>query len=72
MNEAGLCVSLVVSSIGAGIGVYGMRQKKGLPLLVGGAMGIYPYFVENALVMGLVGAALLALLWLGPRYGLDF
>ncbi|MBI3271965.1 MAG: amino acid transport protein [Planctomycetes bacterium] len=72
MGQASLCMSVVVSSIGAGVCLYGRRQRRGLHLLVGFVLCFYPYFVESAPAMGLIGAGLLGILWLGPRLGVDF
>jgi predicted cobalt transporter CbtA len=39
---------------------YGKRQTKFVPLLAGMALCVYPYFVDSALWLVVIGAVLLA------------
>lgn len=55
-----LFVSLVAGAIGAGYILYGMRQKKLVAVVAGVFLGIYPFFVDSGLWLGLIGAILLA------------
>ncbi len=65
-----LFASLVVSSIGLALFLYGKKQGRPPQLGVGLALMIFPYFVPSATAMLAVTAAALAALWLGVRYGL--
>ncbi len=63
-----LFASLIWGSIGLGFAIYGKKQRATAPLVGGiGLMGI-SYLIGSALVMSLVGVALVAgILWAG-RY----
>jgi len=52
---------MLFGAIGLGFFVYGKRQKAIVPLLVGIALFIVPYFISNAYVLVIVGALLVAL-----------
>jgi hypothetical protein len=55
-----LIASLVWGSIGLGFVVYGKRQSAVVPLVGGIALIAISYFVGSALVMSIIGAALVA------------
>lgn len=59
-SEAGLLWSVLFGAIGFGFFMYGKKQRSISPLLAGLGLMIFPYFVSNAWVMVLVGAALCA------------
>lgn len=61
MNASLLLWSLLFSSIGLGYFVYGKKQKAAVPLLSGLGLMIYPYFVSSTILLGAIGAALIAL-----------
>jgi len=42
-----LFLSVIVSSFGLAYFVYGKKQKRLMPTLVGIGMMVYPYFVKN-------------------------
>lgn len=52
---------LFFGSIGLGYWMYGRKQKKPVPYWCGLALMLFPYFVDNALALPLIGAALSAL-----------
>ena len=65
-----LLASLIWGSIGMGFAIYGKRQKETAPLVGGVALVAISYFLSSALVMSLVGAALVAgIVWYQRRYG---
>ena len=67
-SSSSLFASLVWGSIGVGFAIYGKRQKATAPLLGGILLIALSYFIGSALVMSLVGAALVAgIIWIG-RY----
>ena len=64
-----LFLSLITSGIGFVLFVYGRKQER-LPQLVGGlVLMVYPYFVAGLLMNVLIGAAIVAAVWLAVRQG---
>lgn len=61
-NPSTLLMSLLVSSVGFVLLVYGRKQARVPHLVFGIVLVIYPFFVKSALLMGLIGAALIGLL----------
>ena len=55
--------SLICGSIGLGVFLYGCRQRSAAPLLGGALIMATGYFLETALQLYLVSAALLAGTW---------
>jgi hypothetical protein len=64
-----LYVSLVISSIGFVLFVYGRKQTRVPQLVVGLALLVYPYFITAMTPMLIVGGALLAALFIVVRLG---
>ncbi len=64
-----LFASLVISSVGMGLFLYGKKQLRTPQLIVGLALLAYPYFVTDAMVMCGIGAALLGGLFVALRAG---
>ena len=59
-----LFLSMVISSLGLGIFVYGKRNARGPQLVVGAALMVFPYFTSAATpLMGIAGLLLAALWW---------
>jgi len=52
---------MLFGSIGLGFFVYGKRQKAVVPLIVGIALFIFPYFMPNVYLLVTVGAVLVML-----------
>jgi hypothetical protein len=65
-----LLASLLVSSIGFVLFVYGRKLARAPQLVAGLALMVYPYFVSSAVATLLVAAGLLGALWLSVRLGL--
>jgi len=56
-------LSMLMSSIGAGLFIYGKKETR-LPYMVAGAIYfLYPYLVRNLLLMVIIGASLGIGLW---------
>lgn len=53
-------IGMLAGAIGTGYFIYGKRQRKFAPMLAGLLLGIYPFFTNNALLLALIGAALMA------------
>jgi hypothetical protein len=60
MQMSTLIVGLLAGALGAGYFVYGKRQAKITPMVAGALLCIYPYFVDGALWLVLIGVALAA------------
>ena len=60
MTGTTLAIGLLTGAIGVGYFMYGKRQTKFVPLLAGMALCVYPYFVDSALWLVVIGAVLLA------------
>ena len=65
-----LCVGILLGAIGSGIFVFGMKQKRGVFLLVGFAMGFIPFIVTNGWGQLGIGAAMCGLLVWACRAGI--
>lgn len=55
-----LLIGMLAGVFGVAYFVYGKRQAKLVPLVAGVLLCIYPYFIESALWMAIVGILLLA------------
>jgi hypothetical protein len=55
-----LFFGLFAGAIGVAYIVYGRRQTKLVPVIAGILLCVYPYFFENGLLLGVIGAALVA------------
>ncbi len=69
MDAAALFASLIVSGVGYVAFSYGRKQKRAPPLALGIALMIFPYFVDGALAIYGIGAALSVLLWVLVKLG---
>jgi hypothetical protein len=56
-----LIVGILAGAIGTGYFVYGKRQTRIAPMIAGALLCVYPYFVDGALWLILIGAILMAL-----------
>ena len=56
-----LFLSVIFGAIGVGFLIYGKKQAKPVPLIVGLTLIIFPYFVSNHLVLIAVGVLLTTL-----------
>ncbi|MBN2576196.1 MAG: hypothetical protein JXP73_16670 [Deltaproteobacteria bacterium] len=70
MNATALLCSVLVSSVGLGLFVYGKKQRRGLHLAAGILLIVYPYFVSSIALMFIIAAAVLGLLYLGKHLGI--
>jgi hypothetical protein len=67
-NSSTLFASLLWGSVGMGFAIYGQRQKATAPLLGGVLLIALSYFISSALLMSLVGVALVAgIVWCQRR-----
>ena len=68
MDTAWLVWSGLFSLIGSAVFVYGRRQRRGAPTLVGVTLIVYPYFVSTTLAVVVIGVLLLAGLVVANRF----
>ena len=69
LDANSLIASLLWGSVGSGFFLYGKKQGEPVPLFGGLALVAISYFIESALIMSLVGAALVAgIFWLRRRF----
>ncbi len=61
MDTTSLFAGVILGSIGLGYLMYGKRQKKAIAFLSGVLLCAIPYFISNIFLLGLAGAALMAL-----------
>lgn len=61
MSTSLLLLGVVFSSIGVGFLIYGKKQQKLVPLACGLALVVVPYLFSSALLLLLVGSALVAI-----------
>ncbi len=61
--------SMLVSSIGFVLFMYGKRMRRGPQLVSGLILMIYPYFVPSILPMFAIAVVLLFLTWLAVKRG---
>ncbi len=70
MSSTSLMTSMLVSTIGFGFFIYGKKQQRMPQLFAGLALMIYPYFIDGALWMFGIGAAVIGALAIAVRCGL--
>ncbi|AXY57461.1 amino acid transport protein [Acinetobacter chinensis] len=64
MDTTALLLGVIFSSVGLGYFIYGRKQKMSMPFVCGLSLMIFPYFIENTLIMGLTGCLLSIIPWL--------
>ena len=64
-----MLASLLVSSVGFGLFIYGKKQERIPQLIAGLAMMIYPAFVSSPVLMLAIGVALVGGVWFAVRAG---
>ena len=60
MNVNWLLVSMVYSTVGLGMFMYGKRAVRFVPLIAGLLLMVVPYFITNLLWMTVASVALMA------------
>lgn len=59
-SEAQLVWGMLFGAIGLGYFLYGKKQRAVVPLVVGIALFIFPYFISSTVVLVIVGAVIVA------------
>ena len=70
MDGNSLIAGFAVSLVGAGFFMYGKKQGRAPQIGFGIITAIYPYFINNWVLMFGIFGALLGLMWLAIRMGL--
>ncbi|MDP3091048.1 MAG: hypothetical protein Q8N04_10235 [Nitrospira sp.] len=60
-STAALMWGMLFGSIGVGFCIYGRKQKAVVPLCVGVALCVFPYFIANVYALVVIGVALMAI-----------
>lgn len=61
MDATTLIIWVIAWSFGAGYFIYWKNQQKGMPMICGIILCIYPYFTDNILILLGVGITLVVL-----------
>ncbi|MDA8163357.1 MAG: hypothetical protein M0022_10745 [Desulfobacteraceae bacterium] len=61
MSAAGLFFGMIFGLIGAGYFMYGKKQQRYSILLSGALLCIFPYFINNLILLVIIGVLLLIL-----------
>ena len=69
-SASSLFASLVVSTIGYALFIYGKKQSRAPQLATGVVLMVFPYFVGGVAAMLGIGAGLILALWFAVRAGL--
>ena len=60
-STASIMWALLIGSVGMAYVVYGRKQRRGIALLSGIGLCVFPYFVSNVILMLLIAVVLMAL-----------
>ena len=71
LSASFLFASLIWGSIGAGMAIYGKKQRSGIPLGGGLAMVGVSYFISSAVLMSLASVGILVVMYVLKRQGWD-
>ncbi|HWB54171.1 MAG TPA: hypothetical protein VG722_08260 [Tepidisphaeraceae bacterium] len=63
MNQNWLLLSVLYGALGMGFFIYGKKQQRPVPLIVGIVLMLVTFFVYNTTRLVVIGAALVALTW---------
>ncbi len=63
LSMSSILSGLLVSSLGTGFFMYGKKTAHYKPMLVGGSMFFYPWFIESPALLWIVTIALCVLLF---------
>jgi hypothetical protein len=69
LDATSLLASLFISSVGFVLLSYGRKMSRPPHLIAGLTLLVFPYFIENVLLMFAIAALTLAALWLAARFG---
>lgn len=70
LDPAYLVVSLLVSSVGFVMFMYGKKQHRPVQLGAGLLLLLFPFFIRDGLWLGLVGVVICLLVWGAVKAGL--
>ena len=58
LDPLNLFLGLIFGSIGVGYFIYGKKQQRAVPLIIGVALSLYMFFVSDPLWVGIIGVVL--------------
>lgn len=58
LDPLNLFLGLIFGSIGVGYFIYGKKQKRAVPLMIGISLSLYMFFVSDPLWVGIIGVVL--------------
>ena len=64
MNASSLIVGGIFNAVGLAAFIYGKKQAKLRPMLIGGALMVYPYLITDTLMISVIGVLLTAALFI--------
>ena len=64
MNTASLIAGGIFNTIGLAAFIYGKKQAKLKPMLIGGALMAYPYLITDTMMILVIGVLLTAALFI--------
>jgi len=70
LSPNALLASLIVSSVGFVVFMYGKKQQRVPHLVIGLLMCAFPYVIGDVVWISVIAGVLLAGLWLATRFGL--
>jgi hypothetical protein len=70
LDPAFLVVSLIISSVGFVMFMYGKKQHRPVQLGSGLLLLLFPFFVRDPLALGLASAVVCAIVWGSVKAGL--
>jgi hypothetical protein len=60
MSAGPLLWGMLFGAVGVGFFIYGKKQGRGVPLVCGLLLMVFPYFVSSTLLLVVIGAVLMA------------
>lgn len=58
MSDFSILAAVIFGGIGFSAFIYGKKQSKLKPMLIGAALSVYPYFITEPLTVFIIGIAL--------------
>jgi hypothetical protein len=70
LDAGSLIASMIISTVGFGLFLFGKKQQRWGHLSAGLLMMVYPYFVPGVLPMVGIGVAMVGALWFAAAKGI--
>lgn len=69
LDPSSFLASLLISSIGFVLLSYGRKMSRPPHMIAGITLLVFPYFIDQVIVMSVIAALILGVLWLAARFG---